>query len=296
MPVSPSRLGRIYCHYLRGPAHPCKLRILRILETFMFPKQGLPFEVDGGIRLHIHPGIATEYNLLKGGTYQKTLNTFTEQNIGAGETVLIAGVSFGQQVILASRAVGPDGHVVAVDPAPHALLRAQCNLTLNNWTRNVQLVSAALGAESCIAPIKANPPEEVQHASLVKPTGSVPFYVLIENVAQILERLSHEQLDTLLLDVIGYEIPVLKGIRPPYLPKLMTVAIHPYALEATGATLSGHIEVLEQMGYSCWTLEGAPAESAQGLRGCQLVAVKNGSAKLKWLIHDSRITPGQWDC
>lgn len=290
---SPSRLGAVYRTYLRAPTHPCKLRFLRILEKYIFPEQGLPFDVDGGIRLYAHPKFSAEYNLIKGNGYQKSLNSFVDQNIRPGDTVVIGGVSFGQQAILASRAVGQGGHVVAVDPAPHALLRAQSNLGLNKWTGNVHLVSAALGASRSIAAI--NPLEDVQHASLVKPSGSVPIYVLIETVPHILEGLNLTQLDILLLDVIGYEIPVLMGISEPYLPRLITVAIHPWPLEKTGTSLKDYTELLERMGYDCYTLEGCTAESVDSLRGCQLIAVKKGSPLPHWLEKDPAIPFGQFN-
>src|SRR6516162_10031609 len=89
-------IHRLYRAYLRGPSHPGKLRILRWMERRLFPDRGLPFDVDGGIRQYINPDNEFEYLLLKGGQYQVSLNQFMRQNLNQGNSVGIAGISFGQ--------------------------------------------------------------------------------------------------------------------------------------------------------------------------------------------------------
>ena len=112
------------------------------LNARVFPDHGLPFEVAGGICHYLHPGNQFEYLLLRGENYQASLKLFHAlQNLNQGDIVAVAGISFGQQVILASQAVGATGCVVAIDPSPNALLRTRMNLTLNSPTANVRLVS-----------------------------------------------------------------------------------------------------------------------------------------------------------
>jgi FkbM family methyltransferase len=297
LPEMPRRTGlmqRLYRRYLCGPSHPSKLRVVRWIERRLFPSEGLPFDVGDGVRLYLHPRHEVEAKLLRRQPFQASLNQFIKQNLGAGDVVAIAGVSFGHQPILASRAVGPTGCVVAIDPAPRALLRAQMNLSLNGAGDNVRLVSAALGDEAAAVPMKVTAEDDVQSASLVKPAGSLPVYVLVESLPSILRRLGLARLDVLILDVIGFELPVLRGLEAPALPRLMSVSVHPWVLERTGKTLQDHTALLAGMGYRCYTLDGSPADSVASLRGCQLVAVR-GDRQPCWLDKDPSVPLGVFD-
>jgi FkbM family methyltransferase len=276
-------IQHLYRSYLCGPPHPCKLRITRWIERRLFPEQGIPFEVEGGIRLYLHPRFRAEDQLLRRRKYQPSLCQFMRQNLNAGDIVAIAGVSFGHQVIIASQSVGASGSVIAIDPSPAALVRAHANLVLNSIDANVKLVSAALGDRSAAIPLGASPENDVQAGSFIKHPGSLPFTVLVESLPSLFQRLGVARMDTLILDVIGFELRVLRGLAAPLLPKLMTVSIHPWVLENTKATLADHTAILESLGYCCWTLDGLPADSVQTLRGCQLVAVREDSHVPRWL-------------
>src|SRR3954449_2177703 len=73
---------RLYRRYLCGPSHPSKLRVVRWIERRLFPSEGLPFDVGGGIRLYLHPRSDVEARLLRRQEYQASLNRFLEQNMG----------------------------------------------------------------------------------------------------------------------------------------------------------------------------------------------------------------------
>jgi FkbM family methyltransferase len=285
---------RLYRSYLRGAEHPAKLRILRQLTRILFPDQGIPFEIDDGIWMYLHPRWIWEYHLLKGGRYQPNLCRFMQLNVKTGETVAIAGASFGQQVILASRAVGASGHVIAVDPHPAALVRARQNIALNDPPNNIWLVGAALGERSAIAPISAILKDHVGEGSLIKPPDDFPYYVLVDTLPAILRRLGIDKLDVLCLDVIGCELPVLGGLQPPFLPKLITVAVHPWVVTKLEISLEHYQQELRQMGYSSFALDGHPAQSISNLRECQLVGVRNGTPRPVWLDPDPAIPGGVW--
>jgi FkbM family methyltransferase len=288
-------IQHLYRSYLCGPSHPCKLRIARWIERRLFPDQGLPFQVEDGIHLYLHPRYEVEYKLLHRRQYQASLCRFMRQNLSSGDIVAIAGVSFGHQTIIASKAVGTSGSVIAIDPSPGALIRTHSNLLLNSVGGNVKLVSAALGDQPAAVPMRPTLENDVQGGSLIKQAGSVPFTVLVENLPSLFLRLGVLRVDTLILDVIGFEIPVLRGLRAPLLPKLMTLCIHPWVLQNTRTTLADHKTLLESLDYGCWTLDGTPAESAQTLRGSQLVAVHKNAPVPRWLEKDPTVPLGVFD-
>src|SRR5262245_65746531 len=118
-----------YDWYIRAADHPMKGRIISCIEKLIFPDNGLPCLTDGDIWMRLHPKEYWEAHMLKGGHYHSAIRRFMENNLKQRDIVVIAGVSFGQQVILASRIVGERGRVVAVDPHPAALIqigRASC--------------------------------------------------------------------------------------------------------------------------------------------------------------------------
>jgi FkbM family methyltransferase len=286
-------MNRLYRGYACGPDHPMKLRLVRWLERRIFPSEGIAFDVDGGIKMYLHPNHFWEYHLLKHGRYQPGLNAFMQKNLVPGDKIVIAGISFGQQLILASRCVGVDGRVIGVDPHPAALVRTMRNLSINNLGDNVLLVSAALGERPSIFPLRASLGYFVGWGSFLEnSTNQNSFYVQVESLPTILQRLNVKKPDMFLLDVIGYELPVLAGLTQPYLPRLMTVVVHPSVMEKTKTTFGDYKAKLTQLGYSCWTLEGQPAESADDLRGCQLVAVQDGVPAPKWIEKDPQIPSG----
>jgi FkbM family methyltransferase len=271
-----------------------KGRVLHLLERTIVPEGGIPCETDGGVRMYLHPRKYWERHLLSGGQYHPGLVHFMRMNIRAGETVAIAGISFGQQVIIASRAVGAHGRVIAIDPHPAAMMQARKNIALNELPNNVFLVGAALSDHSAILPLSAAVPDHVGEASLIKPVGSFPYYVAVTTLPEVLGKLKIDTLDMLYLDVIGFELPILAVLKAPYLPRLMTVVVHPWVCRQMNLTLRDYQNRLIELGYECSTLEGRSTTDMCDLRECQLVAVKNGTPPPIWLDRDLSVPGGVW--
>jgi FkbM family methyltransferase len=70
--------------------------------------------------------------------------TFVERVLQAGDVFWDLGANFGLYSVTASRAVGRNGQVVAVEPDPRNLRRLRANVLLNRC-RNVETVGAAVG-------------------------------------------------------------------------------------------------------------------------------------------------------
>jgi FkbM family methyltransferase len=265
-------VSNAYRAYLQAPGHPAKLRVLRWLEHRLFPEHGRVFAVDHNLNILLHPRDYHEYELLRTGSYESSLLTFVEANLEIGDHVVMAGISFGMNPIVASKAVGPTGCVVAIDPHPKALLRARENMLLNRPTDNIRLVAAALGDESAVLALGDIPDDHIGWGSFVaRPAGELPFYVQVETLPAIIRRLGIHRLDMMVLDVIGFELPVLKGFSPALLPKIITVAVHPWVVQKVETTLSEFQAMLESFGYTCRTLDGRVPAAVEDLVEHQLV-------------------------
>jgi FkbM family methyltransferase len=274
-------LVRAYC---RGPHYRGKIRIARWLAARLLPDQGGIFSLADGTRLWLHPRDWIEYRLLQQGEYEPQTLAFLRANLKEGQQGVLAGVNIGLHVIVAARAVGPSGRVAGVEPQPASLLRARQNLLLNGNAGNVSLVAAALGSEAGIAPMGPAPEHNTGMASLVDPPPDpCPFHVVIETLPELLYRLKMRRPDLMLLDVEGFELPVLRGMTPSTRPRILVVECKENHQSKGGASTADLLAQLGSMGYQLFDLRGKPATPDTKLLEFNLVAVAEEAPNVTWI-------------
>jgi FkbM family methyltransferase len=192
-----------------------------------------------------------------------------ERNLCPGDTIVIAGVGYGHQLILASRGVGTAGRVIGIEAQPPKLSVIRRNILANGCPNNIMLVCAALGDGSAIAPLQAD--TEISGGSLLGAPGRIPYHVCIESLPALLQRLTVERLDVLFLDVVGSELPVLTALAAPYLPRLISVSIHGWS-----TSFAQYRASLEHLGYSVCTIDGRYPKSIDELPSLQIVGSIGG--------------------
>jgi FkbM family methyltransferase len=128
-------------------------------------------------------------------------------------TVVDIGAHHGLYTLLASKRVGWDGHVIAIEPSPRECARLEKHLRLNRCS-NVELVPCAAGEDpgetdlflvdgfndwcKCLRP-----------PAIAEPTRTVR--VRVRRVDEILSELRISRVDFVKLDVEGAELSVLYG-------------------------------------------------------------------------------------
>jgi FkbM family methyltransferase len=134
-----------------------------------------------------------------------------------GDCVIDGGANIGMITLLASHLVGSSGRVIAFEPNPAAAARLRSALDRNR-IGNVTLHELALGAEdgtsvlrvvtehSGMGTLADLPPDQV-------PLVSASYEVRVARGAQVLDDLPESPL-TIKLDVEGYELAALTGLRP----------------------------------------------------------------------------------
>lgn len=80
------------------------------------------------------------------GVWEPNVTAVIMDTLRPGDVFCDVGANIGYYTVLASRLVGPGGHVVAVEPSPAALRMLRDNIALNGLT-NVRVVPAAVAAE-----------------------------------------------------------------------------------------------------------------------------------------------------
>jgi FkbM family methyltransferase len=77
------------------------------------------------------------------GVWEPNISAWIAQRLGAGDTFVDIGANIGYYTLLASRLVGPSGHVVAIEACPRTFAQLDQNLSLND-ARNVRSVNIAV--------------------------------------------------------------------------------------------------------------------------------------------------------
>jgi FkbM family methyltransferase len=119
-----------------------------------------PLTVDGssqdGIRLRCRlPDVLQTYVYLF-GTWEPDLTAFMRRRLRAGDTFIDVGANVGLFSAMASRLIGPHGMVVAIEPAPFAIVALQETVAMNDLT-NVRLVAAAVADRDGQLPLFVGP-------------------------------------------------------------------------------------------------------------------------------------------
>jgi FkbM family methyltransferase len=187
------------------------------------------------------------------GHWEPLLTRWVRSSLGPGDTFLDVGANIGYFTMLAARAVGPAGTVVALEPSPATRRVLEANLRRNDL-RNVRVVAAAAGATEDVIPLYRAPWNDAESSTIAGPgleheadVRSVPALSLLSD-----DELA--RLRVVKVDVEGAEAAVLEGIRrsadtlPPQAD--FAVEVHPDVLQrAEGRSVRDLVAAFEPFGY-----------------------------------------------
>jgi FkbM family methyltransferase len=198
-------------------------------------------------------------------TYEPTETRAFLDALRPGMVVCDIGANLGYYSLLASRAVGPSGKVIAVEPDPDNLRLLERNLRTNQAT-NVVIRGCAVGATRGTAVLHKSPENRGDHrlysnGEAARTSVTVPVWTVDEICAE--EGVS--ELQCVKMDVQGYEPFVLRGMeqvlaRSPSVTLL--TEFWPMGMEQAGGSSRDFFQWFEQHGFSAYVLNrdgmGAP--------------------------------------
>jgi FkbM family methyltransferase len=234
-PVTLSRVGAFLGKPWREQARSIFFRWIRL-----FPKLPVPVRLPFGgwwLARNDFMGAALFYD-----GFENTERLFVEHFLQSGMTVLDIGAHHGYYTLLASRKVGPQGFVLAVEASPRERGRLRTHLRINGC-KNVEVESRALGEAEGTAELYLVRGSESGCNSLRKPDVNQETEVLnvpIERLDRVLQDRGIERVDFLKLDVEGAELSVLKGAtqllsrepRPVILAEVQDIRTKPWGYAA----------------------------------------------------------------
>ena len=200
-------------------------------------------------------------SLLLHRRYEPAETSLFEKTVLPGMVVVDAGANLGVYTLLAARAVGPAGRVVAIEPDPRTFELLSENVSRNNMS-NVALLNSALAAERGTMSLYRVPGHPAL-ASLSRSNarGSAErIDVQVTTLDAALAELGIERVDVMKLDTQGAEIDILRGARETIdrARPILFVEYWPAGLSAMGHEPDELLAQFDEWGYEL-SLITAPA-------------------------------------
>jgi FkbM family methyltransferase len=168
------------------------------------------------------------------------------QELRPGETFLDVGCHYGIFSILASKIVGPNGHVVSVEPHPGALKALRGNIDVNRC-KNVEVLNAAFSDSNRTLSLSFNE-NGAGPKGLADPDSSVHA---VEALAGDTAFRDKQVPSSVKIDVEGHEFAVLKGLKQTLSNhgcRRLCVEVHPDLLPPE-TSRDGIIKFIDNCGF-----------------------------------------------
>ena len=216
-----------------------------------------------GFRFLIDPSDRqVSLSLLLYGSYEPEETTLFQQNVLPGMVVVDAGANIGVYTLLAARATGAAGRVIAFEPDPHTFEILSENVSRNDLS-NVVLVNGALASEPGTMSLYRVPghPALASLSSSNARSSSERVEVEVTTLDSALADLGIERVDVMKLDTQGAEIDILRGARETIerARPTMFVEYWPTGLSGMGHEPDELLAHFEEWGYE-FSLVSAPDE------------------------------------
>jgi FkbM family methyltransferase len=176
------------------------------------------------------------------GGFETPETNFVSRFLKSGMHFVDLGAHHGYYTLLASRKVGKEGSVLAIEPSPRERKRLDLHLRINRC-QNVEVESRAIGEAEGSAELHLVLGSENGCNSLRKPEVSEEieiFPVAVQCLDRVLEERNFPSIDLLKMDVEGAELSVLRGAghllrqrpRPVVLAEVQDVRTNPWGYPA----------------------------------------------------------------
>lgn len=214
--------------------------------------QGLRLDMAGIPVAHAHLG-GLAYGIL-----EQAVQEALRRHLGPGGVLYDVGANVGFFSLLGARFAGPGGHVYAFEPTRDNAAAIEASVVLNGFS-NVTVVEKAVGAAAGTGRLHV---VSDQSWSKLEETGG---HALTEETVDV-EIVALDDFDgrppgLVKIDVEGYELPVLEGMRG-------VLAEHaPAVICELHGTADAFLAFMDDVGYRVVNLEGPGPVRDEGGQG-----------------------------
>ena len=202
-----------------------------------------------------------DWNVLFRGDYEPHLTALWNRLAPEGGVAIDVGANVGAHTLSMARAVGPRGQVLAFEPNPPVRAALVHNLSLNG-IEHVRVFECALGREPGILPLRVPKSTSAEFSNI----GIASFVALdtphdlvnveVRTLDEVVASLGLDRVDTVKIDVNGYEMTTLSGMRA-CLERHRPVVVFEYdgwAWQQAQAKPADAIDLLASSGYEVYTV------------------------------------------
>lgn len=243
----------LYRHLLRLPRFKGKGHVEAAYRKFFLRPH--VEKVEGEVLMQLDPFEWTQVDLLQHGVIDEAVIAVLKRILRKGDCFIDAGAHVGFFSLIARKCVGGKGRVIAIDPQPYNCDRLLVNAALNDFS-NIEVHIAALGAEERMIALPRQSATDSARLSLcLKPVNDQPqrFVVPLRRLDHLLRDADITAVRLLKIDVIGYELEVLRGVGE-YLHNIDALLIE--ILDTTTAVSKALVAILRDNGFAFETIDG----------------------------------------
>jgi FkbM family methyltransferase len=170
--------------------------------------------------------------------------------IRPGDTVIDVGANRGMFALTACHLTGENGKVICFEPNPNCIKTLRLEIETNN-IRNIMIHQCALGerdADMTLSVPKYNSGEGTLAKNLFRSNTTYEVSIQVKTGDDLLKG---ENPSFIKMDVEGYEVGVLKGLRNTirsHRPVIIT-EVNPTYLAACGSSFRELCELMSSLGY-----------------------------------------------
>ena len=231
--------------YLVGPM------ALLALPSRLPPRKGIPMLFKRVIDIRLRNGYRARCRIEESRPFVEIFALGEYDIPGFGweslHSVLDIGASVGAAALwFAQRA--PLAHIVAVEPSAAAGQQLRQNITMNQLEERVEVVSAAVGAESGVGFLRTAGGPAVS-GTIVASAEESDERVSVISLGDLLQRTHREGFDVLKMDCEGSEFDIVRSAKPSLLRRFGTIVGEYHGGE--GRRVEELTELLLAAGFRC---------------------------------------------
>jgi FkbM family methyltransferase len=166
----------------------------------------------GGLTMEVDLRTSVGREIYYHGSYEPSVAGFLHENLSEGHVMLDCGANVGELSLLAARAVGPRGRVLAIEPSPHTAAVLRRNVAINS-VKNVEVIEAALTDRDTDQTFFLGKEIHSLSSALWRPEDfqGEKLTVRGKTVSTLLDERGICRLDLVKMDIEGAELAALRG-------------------------------------------------------------------------------------
>ena len=164
------------------------------------------------MRVDPRPDQKVDWSIYYYGLYEAGTLDFLRKVLDTGDVFLDVGANIGLMSLAASNWVGTAGQVHAFEPVPSSYQILEKNIALNGLT-NIMVHKVALGSSKDRRKIGEHPTDLGRSSFNKPPAGSREHEVEVITLDEFTQNRDLPPINTVKIDVEGWELEVLKGAR-----------------------------------------------------------------------------------